>query len=206
MTRTDKLQSLRPACAAPTRRGFLLGALGLAAGAAAGGLAAPAEAAVSTFDPAARARALAPRRLTLLNVNTGDRFSDVYYQDGMHIPEAMETLDKLFRDHRENLALMMDVRLYDFLAEIQQGIEGRLIQITSGYRTPRTNAHISGYNERVAKNSLHMQGMAVDIKTPGAPIADVQKLAKGLKRGGVGSYAGASFLHVDVGAVREWRY
>lgn len=198
----------KPRAAQPTRRGFLLSAMGLAAaGAVAGtGLAGKAEAAIQTFDPGARARILAPRLLSLVNVNTDERFEGVYYQGGFYDPGALESLDKLMRDHRENLALIMDVRLYDFLAEIQTAIGGKPIQITSGYRTPRTNARLSGNNERVAKNSLHMQGMAVDLKTPGVKISDVRKIAHDLGRGGVGSYAGASFLHVDVGAIRDWRY
>ncbi|MDD2867158.1 DUF882 domain-containing protein [Neomegalonema sp.] len=203
-------QSGKPEAQKPTRRGFLLTAMGLAAaGAAAGaglGMGGTARAAMAPFDPMARAAALAPRTLDLVAVNTGERFSGVYYQGGFYDPGAVESLDLLLRDHRENAALMMDVRLFDFLAEIQGRIGGKQIQITSGYRTPRTNARLSQGSERVAKNSLHMQGMAVDLKTPGVKISDVQKIAHGLRRGGVGSYAGASFLHVDVGATRDWRY
>ena len=186
----------------PTRRGFLLGAAGLASSA----LAAPALAAIAEFDPAARAAILAPRALTLINVNTDEKFTGVYYQGGFYDPGAVESLDLLLRDHRENAALMMDVRLYDFLAAIQARIGGKPIHITSGYRTPQTNARLSRNSERVAKNSLHMQGMAVDLKAPGVKISEVKKIALELKKGGVGSYAGASFLHVDVGAVRDWLY
>ncbi len=202
------IQSGKPEAARPTRRGFLLTAMGLAAVGAGVGLGGTARAAMRPFDldPAARAAALAPRLLNLANVNTGESFSGVYYQGGFYDPGAVDSLDRLMRDHRENAVLIMDVRLYDFLAEVQSRIGGKPIQITSGYRTPRTNARLSQGSERVAKNSLHMQGMAVDLKTPGVRISEVQKIAQGLKRGGVGSYAGASFLHVDVGAVRDWRY
>lgn len=56
MTKLTKLGAAHQAVS-PTRRGFLLGAAGLASSA----LAAPALAAIAEFDPAARAAILAPQ-------------------------------------------------------------------------------------------------------------------------------------------------
>jgi uncharacterized protein YcbK (DUF882 family) len=56
----------------------------------------------------------------------------------------------------------------------------------------------------VAKKSYHMLGKAIDIRVPGIPLKDVQRMALRLKAGGVGYYARSNFLHVDVGPLRHW--
>ncbi|HWY57892.1 MAG TPA: DUF882 domain-containing protein [Terriglobales bacterium] len=56
---------------------------------------------------------------------------------------------------------------------------------------------------RVARHSLHMQAMAIDIRVPGVPIARLRDAALALHRGGGGYYAASDFLHVDVGRVRR---
>jgi len=49
-----------------------------------------------------------------------------------------------------------------------------------------------------------MHAMAIDIRIPGVPTADVRDVALALHRGGVGYYAASDFVHVDVGRVRHW--
>jgi len=59
-------------------------------------------------------------------------------------------------------------------------------------------------SRRVARNSLHMQGKAVDIRFPGTSARWVRDSAISLSQGGVGFYPGSGFVHVDTGAVRRW--
>jgi len=78
------------------------------------------------------------------------------------------------------------------------------IQVNSGYRSPRSNAAARRRNRHVARNSLHMQGKAVDITVPGFNLAKLRRAAIELQAGGVGTYPDAHFLHLDVGPVRVW--
>jgi uncharacterized protein YcbK (DUF882 family) len=56
----------------------------------------------------------------------------------------------------------------------------------------------------VSKNSLHMQGRAIDVRLRGCPTERLWKLALDAKRGGVGYYKRSDFVHVDTGRFRTW--
>ena len=56
----------------------------------------------------------------------------------------------------------------------------------------------------VAAKSLHMQGMAIDIRVPGRALTSLHDNALIMARGGVGFYPSSDFVHVDVGRVRKW--
>jgi uncharacterized protein YcbK (DUF882 family) len=153
----------------------------------------------------ARARVPNTRALSLHNTRTGDRFDDVYYADGQYEPEAMDALDRLLRDHTADEVTIMDVRLYDLFAGLQTTLDKTdPLRITSGYRTRATNEALRKRTRWAAKNSLHIEGMAADFKLPGTSGRTLARAAKSLKMGGVGTYGGASFIHVDVGDVRAW--
>lgn len=74
------------------------------------------------------------------------------------------------------------------------------LTITSAYRSP-------AYNERVggSKNSMHVQGKAVDIVQTGYTIAERQRFiiaAHDLGLHGIGIYN--TFTHLDIGPKRAW--
>jgi len=56
----------------------------------------------------------------------------------------------------------------------------------------------------VARHSLHLKGMAADVRLAGVQLRTLHAAALGLERGGVGCYPGGDFLHVDTGRVRTW--
>lgn len=60
------------------------------------------------------------------------------------------------------------------------------------------------HSNGVAKNSLHMQGKAVDIRIEGVNTRDIRDAAISLQQGGVGYYPSSDFVHVDTGMVRYW--
>ena len=153
----------------------------------------------------AKARVPNTRSLAVHNARTGDRFDGVYYADGIYEPEAMAALDRLLRDHTADEVTVMDVRLYDLFSRLQSALEKTdPLRITSGYRTRATNDALRKRTRWAAKNSLHIEGMAADFKLPGVSGRTLSRAAKGLQMGGVGTYRGASFIHVDVGDVRNW--
>jgi uncharacterized protein YcbK (DUF882 family) len=76
--------------------------------------------------------------------------------------------------------------------------------VISGYRSPQSNAAMHDRSSGVAKKSLHMQGMAMDIRVPGRALQAVHDNAQAMARGGVGLYPTSNFVHVDVGRVRYW--
>jgi uncharacterized protein YcbK (DUF882 family) len=57
----------------------------------------------------------------------------------------------------------------------------------------------------VAKNSYHIKGMAVDLRSEGRSTEQIRDAALSLGGGGVGYYPRSDFVHVDCGPVRQWR-
>jgi uncharacterized protein YcbK (DUF882 family) len=164
-------------------------------------------AALGAIGAAAPAWATAPavRRLSLLNLHTDERCSVVYREAGECVPEALAEVNKVLRDFRTGEVHPIDTDLLDLLAELSTrlGASGPF-HVISGYRSPKTNAMLSGNSSGVATRSLHMQGKAIDIRLPGRKLANLRDTALAMKRGGVGYYARSDFVHVDVGRVRRW--
>jgi len=172
------------------RRTILKGALGLGVLAAA---------------PSARADELAPRALSLLNLHTGERLSATYFEAGAYLPDALAALDRLLRDFRTGASHPMAPRLLDLVTALGDRLDTRqTVHVISGYRSPQTNAALRAHSDGVAARSLHMDGMAMDIRIPGIELAHLRDAALGLQRGGVGFYSGSGFVHVDVGRIRRW--
>jgi uncharacterized protein YcbK (DUF882 family) len=56
----------------------------------------------------------------------------------------------------------------------------------------------------VSKNSLHMQGRAMDVRLEGCTVEKLRDLALEARRGGVGYYQRSRFVHIDTGRFRTW--
>jgi uncharacterized protein YcbK (DUF882 family) len=56
----------------------------------------------------------------------------------------------------------------------------------------------------VASHSLHMQGMAIDVRLADCALNDLHDTARAMRAGGVGYYPELDFVHVDVGRIRYW--
>ncbi len=146
------------------------------------------------------------RRLHLYSTNTGETFNRVYWADGEYIPEALEEVNFLLRDYRANLVKEIDPNLLDLLYNLNQKLEcNSPFHVISGYRSPKTNAALRRRNRRVARNSLHMSGMAVDLRVPDLHVKHLCNAALEMHCGGVGYYARRGFVHLDVGDVRTWQ-
>ena len=145
-------------------------------------------------------------RLRLFHLLTGKRLDVVYRRGESYIPEALEQLDDYLKDYRTGDVHRYDPRVFDLLHDLDAkiGHPNSEIDIVCGYRSPWRNALLRGHNHRVARHSLHMQAMDVDIRIPGVSTERLRDAALSLRRGGVGCYADSAFIHVDVGRVRRW--
>jgi len=180
---------------APTRREVLRGALGGAMACLAPGL-----------PPAgALAQAGGARTLAIQRVQTGEGFSGVYWRDGRFDRDAMRQLDWLFRDPSLEEVTPMDPRLFDVLHTIAGRLDAtEAFQVISGYRAPETNAANARRSGRVSRVSLHMSGMAADVRLPGRDSMGMARLAAEMQVGGVGLYRRDGFVHLDCGPARRW--
>lgn len=144
--------------------------------------------------------------LLLYNTHTAERIDIVYRRGDQYIPEALGKLDNFLRDHRTGKVRHFDPRLYDILSDLTASVgrPGGEIDIVCGYRTPSTNESLRSHTTGVAKNSLHIQAEAIDLRILGIDTLKLRKAALALGRGGVGYYPQSDFIHVDVGRVRQW--
>ena len=145
------------------------------------------------------------RTLSFYNTRTGEEWNRVYWCQGDYVPEALEEINYLLRDHRTNEVREIDPRLLDLLYDLNEKLNSRgPFQVVSGYRSPETNALLRRRSRRIARHSLHIEGMAVDIRLPDRNMRQLAKAALSMQSGGVGYYPRRQFVHVDTGKVRRW--
>ena len=119
----------------------------------------------------------------------------------LEVTQPPEDADVGFADE----VAAIDPRLFDFLYALRRAMDSEApFHVISGYRSPGTNARLRQRSKGVAKRSLHMRGMAVDVRLPGRELKDLMRTAKRLNAGGVGYYPKSNFIHVDTGRVRFW--
>jgi uncharacterized protein YcbK (DUF882 family) len=144
------------------------------------------------------------RTLSFYSLHTTEKLTTPYWEDGSYIPESLSRINRLLRDHRTNDVCEIAPRLLDTLCELRMLLETEEpFELISGYRSPATNAKLRSEGRGVATTSLHMKGMAADVRIPGRSLSHLRNAALSLKTGGVGYYPG-QFVHVDVGRVRTW--
>ena len=144
--------------------------------------------------------------LLLYNTHTGERIKIVYRRGEQYLPAALAKLDYFLRDHRTGDIRHFDPNLYDILSDLAASVgrPGAEIDIVCGYRSPSTNEFLRSHTAGVAKNSLHIQAEAIDLRIPGIDTLTLRRAALALARGGVGYYPRSDFIHVDTGRVRQW--
>lgn len=145
------------------------------------------------------------RTLNMHSGRTGETINTIYWIEGEYIPEALTEINRFFRDWRTNEAIGFDTRTIDILAASHRMLGADVpYLLLSGYRSPKTNAMLRSKSRSVARNSLHMQGKAADIRLPGRSVSQISKAAIACSAGGVGRYSRSNFVHVDCGDVRVW--
>ena len=140
------------------------------------------------------------RWVNILFSNTGERFKNIYCEDGKYLLPSVQGFSWVCRDWRQNEWKLLDPRLMDLLFVLHWKYCRDEIRIFSGYRTPETNGALEG----AAKNSQHLQGRALDIHLPDIDNVAVALDFRTFVDGGVGMYPGKAFTHMDMGALRRW--
>ncbi len=145
------------------------------------------------------------RTLSFHHTHTGETLSATYWADGRYLEDGRQVINQILRDWRTDEVAAIDLRLFDFLYALRRKMDSDApFHIISGYRSPKTNASLRQHSNGVAKRSLHMRGMAVDVRLPGSELKHLVRAAKRLKAGGVGYYPKPDFIHIDTGRVRSW--
>lgn len=145
------------------------------------------------------------KALAFHNTHTGDQMKLTYFERGNYIKDALQEISYLFRDYHNGETHPIDPALLDQLYDLKLKLDvNKPFHIVSGYRSPATNANLRKHSDGVAKNSLHMQGRAIDIRVEGLDTRRIRNAALAMQRGGVGYYSKSDFVHLDTGNVRTW--
>ncbi|MEH3119654.1 MAG: DUF882 domain-containing protein [Methylorubrum populi] len=147
------------------------------------------------------------RSLSMVHEHTGESLTVTFKRDGRYDRAALDQLNWLLRDWRENESVKMDPRLFDVVWEAQRSIGSTApLRIVCGYRSPKTNGMLRRRSSGVAETSQHMLGKAMDFFMTDASIDQIRATGMRMQRGGVGWYprSGSPFVHLDVGSVRSW--
>jgi uncharacterized protein YcbK (DUF882 family) len=188
-----------------TRRRVLQAGATLAGASVAGLLASTARSQDAAGSQSER-RAIAPRRIGLLNLHTGERLETDYFRDGAYLPDSIAAINVLLRDFRTGDQHAIDPGLMDYLVQVARATgKDPVFSVISGYRSPLTNARLHELSSGVAAHSLHMEGRAIDVRMTGIDCADLAAQALGLQCGGVGYYRASDFVHLDTGRFRTWK-
>lgn len=146
------------------------------------------------------------RRLRMYSGRTGESIDTIYWIEGDYIKDALKEVTYFMRDWRNSKMKAIDARTVDIMAAAHGLMDvNEPYMLLSGYRSPETNAMLRSRSGGVAKRSLHMQGQAADLRLKSRSVSQMARAAANCSAGGVGSYHGSNFVHMDCGPVRTWR-
>lgn len=141
----------------------------------------------------------------MVSGRTGESLDTIYWIDGEYIKEALSEITHFMRDVRDGTLHDIDRRTIDIAAASHRLMESsEPYMMLSGYRSPTTNAAMRAVSRGVARNSLHMEGQAADLRLPGRSVSQMYRAATTCNAGGVGKYSRSNFVHMDCGPLRTW--
>lgn len=146
------------------------------------------------------------RRIRMYSGRTGESIDTIYWIEGEYIQEALKEVTYFMRDWRNSKMTPIDARTVDIMAAAHNLMDvDEPYLLLSGYRSPETNAMLRSRSRGVAKNSLHMKGQAADLRLKTRTVSQMASAAQSCSAGGVGTYNGSNFVHMDCGPIRTWR-
>ncbi len=145
------------------------------------------------------------RRISMYSGRTGESLDTIYWIEGEYIPEALNEISYFMRDWRQDEAKDIDPRTIDIAAAAHRLLDvDEPFMLLSGYRTQKTNAMLREGSRGVARNSLHIQAKAADLRLRSRSVSQIYRAATACDAGGVGKYSRSNFVHMDCGPVRTW--
>lgn len=145
------------------------------------------------------------RRIRMYSGRTGESLDMIYWVDGQYIKPALKEISIFMRDWRENRAIQIDPRTLDIMAASHALMDvDEPYLLLSGYRTAKTNAMLRSTSSGVASNSYHIKGQAADLRLQRRSVRQMANAASACEGGGVGTYYGSNFVHMDSGPIRHW--
>lgn len=145
------------------------------------------------------------RRVRMYSGRSGETVDAIYWIDGKYIPEVLKEINHFMRDLRADEAMKMNAGNLDIIAATHNLLDVREpYMLLSGYRSPATNAALRSNSSGVARNSLHMKGMAADLRLKSRSVSQMARAAEACSAGGVGRYSRSNFVHMDCGPIRHW--
>jgi len=156
---------------------------------------------------------LRPRTIEVVRPASGERAKLLYWRDGELIQSAYQDLCHLMRDVNGKETIAIDPKLFETLWGTQAfvaryGIETPL-EILSGYRTPASNQKLREAGVPAARQSLHIEGRAADIRLTNLNAEVLGGLVRSFRQGGVGFYYRSGprggWIHADTGLNRTWK-
>jgi uncharacterized protein YcbK (DUF882 family) len=145
------------------------------------------------------------RRVHMTSGRSGESIDAIYWIDGEYIPDVCKEISHFMRDLRADKGTKMNPQNFDIIAATHHLLDTKEpYNLLSGYRTPQTNAMLREHSRGVARNSLHIKGMAADLRLKSRSVSQMQRAAEACAAGGVGHYARSNFVHMDCGPVRTW--
>jgi uncharacterized protein YcbK (DUF882 family) len=166
-----------------------------------------AAALAALVSQAAVAHAGDDRTISFFHIHTKETLTIQYKKDGRFLPDAIEKINWIMRDWRQNKAIPIDPNTVDIIWEMHRELGSQQpVSIICGYRSPATNSMLRKTRGGQASQSQHMTGKAIDIAFPDVPVKRLRYSAMIRERGGVGYYptSGIPFVHVDTARVRHW--
>ncbi|HEY0212371.1 MAG TPA: DUF882 domain-containing protein [Paenirhodobacter sp.] len=146
------------------------------------------------------------RRVKMYSGRTGESLDTVYWIEGEYIPEALKEINLFMRDWRTDQVTQIDPRTIDIAAASHRLMDSNEpYMMLSGYRSAQTNAMLRARSSGVARNSLHIRGMAADLRMKSRSVSQIYAAATACNAGGVGQYNRSNFVHMDCGQIRTWR-
>ncbi len=156
---------------------------------------------------------LKPRTLSVTRPQSGERARVLYWRDGEVIDSAYQELCHLMRDVVGKETAPIDPKLFETLWGTQAflaryGIEQPL-EILSGFRTAKSNGRLIEQGVPAARQSLHIEGKAADIRVANLNSEVLGGLVRSFRQGGVGFYyregPRGGWIHADTGLKRTWK-
>jgi uncharacterized protein YcbK (DUF882 family) len=145
------------------------------------------------------------RRVKMYSGRSGESVDAIYWIDGKYVPEILKEINHFMRDLRADQTVKMNPVNLDIIAATHNLLDvNEPYMLLSGYRSPATNAMLREHSRGVARNSLHMKGMAADLRLKSRSVGQMAKAAASCNSGGVGKYSRSNFVHMDCGSVRLW--